>query len=48
MGYENIRYVNNKDYDNRIDLKVIAYNLLAISNIELGDSSLEIMKITSC
>ena len=47
-SYENIQYVNNKDYDNAIGIKVIAYNLLAISNIELGDSRMEIMKIISC
>ncbi len=36
MGSENIWYVNNRDYDNAIGLKTIAYNLMAISNIELG------------
>ena len=38
MGSENIWYVNNRDYDNIIGLKVIAYNLMVISNIELGDN----------
>ena len=36
MGSENIWYVSNRDYDNIIGLKVIAYNLMVISNIELG------------
>jgi hypothetical protein len=31
-----------------IDLKAIAYNLMVISNIELGDNRREIMKIVSC
>ena len=48
MGSENIWHVSNRDYDNAIGLKVIAYNLMVISNIELGDSRREIMKIVSC
>ena len=48
MGCENIWYVSNRDYDNIIGLKAIAYNLMVISNIELGYSRREIMKIVSC
>ena len=48
MGSENIWYVSNRDYDNIIGLKVIAYNLMVISNIKLGDNRREIMKIVSC
>ncbi len=48
MGSENIWYVSNRDYDNIIGLKVIAYNLMLISNIEYGDNRREIMKIVSC
>ena len=36
MGSEYIWYVSNRDCDNAIGLKVIAYNLMVISNIELG------------
>ena len=46
--YNHIWHVSNRDYDNIIGLKVIAYNLMVISNIELGDSRREIMKIVSC
>ena len=46
MGSENIWYVNNRYYDNIIGLKAIAYNLMVISNIELGDSRREIMKLS--
>ena len=48
MGSENVWYVSNRDYDIAIGLKVIAYNLMVISNIEPGDSRREIMKIVSC
>ena len=48
MGSENILYASNRDYDNAIGLKVIAYNLMVISNIEFGDGKREIMKIVSC
>ena len=34
--------------ENVIGLKVIAYNLMVISNIEFGDNRREIMKIVSC
>ena len=48
MGSENIWYVSNRYYDNAIGLKAIAYNLMVISNIDLGESRREIMKIVSC
>ena len=48
MGSENIWHVSNRDYDNAIALKVIAYNLMVISNIKLGNNRREIMKIVSC
>ena len=48
MGSEYIWYVSNRDYDIAIGLKVIAYNLMVISNIKLGDNRREIMKIVSC
>ena len=47
MGSGNIWYFSNRDYDNIIGLKVIAYNLMVISNIELGNNRSEIMKIVS-
>ena len=34
--------------ENIIGLKVVAYNLIVVSNIEFGDSRREIMKIVSC
>ena len=48
MGSENIWYVSNRDYDNIIGLKIVAYKLMVISNIEFGDNRREIMKIVSC
>ena len=48
MSSGNIWYVSNRDYDNAIGLKVIAYNLMVISNIELWNNKREIMKIVSC
>ena len=48
MGSENIWYASNRDYDNIIGLNVITYNLMVISNIELGNNRREIMKIVSC
>ena len=48
MNTENIWYVKNKDYDTAVGLKVIAYNLMVVSNIKTGNRSREIMKIVSC
>ena len=48
MRSENIWNVSNRDYDNIIGLKMITYNLMVISNIEIRNSMREIMKIVSC
>ena len=45
MSSENIWYVSNRDYDNIIGLREVAYNIMVISNIEPGDGRREIMKI---
>jgi len=48
MGAENIWYTRNRNYDSAIGLKIIAYNLMLISNTETGKKPREIMKIVSC
>jgi IS4 transposase len=48
MKTENIWYTKDRDYDTAAGLKVIAYNLMVISNIESGEKPREIMKIVSC
>jgi hypothetical protein len=48
MRAENIWYVRNRSYDTAIGLKAIAYNLMIISNIKMGNKPREIMKIVSC
>ena len=48
MRTENICYTRNRFYDTAIGLKVIAYNLMVISNIKTGNRPREIMKIVSC
>ena len=48
MKAENIWYTKNRDYDNAIGLKAIAYNLMLISNMELGEKPREIKKIVAC
>jgi hypothetical protein len=48
MDSENIWHVSKRDYDNIIGLKIVAYNVMVISNIELGNNRREIMKIVSC
>ena len=47
---EEIMKVNtvNRDYDTAIGLKTIAYNLMVISNMKLGEKPREIMKIVIC
>ena len=45
---ENIWYVRNRSYDTAMGLKAIAYNLMIISNIKMGNKPREIMKIVSC
>ncbi len=48
MKVEYIWYTNNRNYDTAIGLKTIAYNLMIISNMELGEKPREIMKIVNC
>ena len=48
MRAENIWYVSNRDYDSAMGLKAIAYNLIIVSNIKMGNKPREIMKIVSC
>ncbi|WP_287950652.1 transposase [Acidiplasma sp.] len=48
MYMENIWYVKNRDYDTAVGLKVIAYNLMIISNIKTGNRPREMMKIVVC
>ncbi len=45
---KNIWYTVNRDYDTEIGLKAIAYNLMIISNRELGAKPREVMKIFNC
>ena len=45
MKAEYIWYTNNRNYDTAMGLKAIAYNLMIISNRELGEKPREIMKI---
>ena len=45
---ENVRYTINRDYDTAMGIKAIAYNLMIISNRELGEKQRKIMKIVSC
>ena len=45
---ENIWYVSKRSYDTAIGLKAIAYNLMIVSNIKMGNKPREIMKIVSC
>ena len=48
MRAENIWYTRNRSYDAAIGLKAIAYNLMIVSNIKMGNKPREIMKIVSC
>ena len=45
---ENIWYTRNRNYDSAIDLRIIAYNLMVMSNTETGNKLREIKKIISC
>ena len=45
---KNILYTVNRDYDTAIGLKTMAYNLMIISNMELGEKPGEIMKVVNC
>jgi hypothetical protein len=48
LGCDNTRNTMNMDYDTAIGLNAIAYNLLVLSNRELGGKPREIMKILIC
>ena len=48
LKYENVRYTINRDYDTAMGIKAIEYNLIIISNRELGEKQRKIMKIVSC
>lgn len=48
MHCENIWHVKNRDYDNAVGLRILAYNLMLLSNIRMGENPREIMKIVSC
>ena len=45
---ENIRYTPGRSYDTAIGLKIIACNLMVISNTETGNKPREIKKIVIC
>ena len=40
--------MRNRSYDTAMGLKIIAYNLMVISNIELGEKARAINKIVVC
>ena len=48
MKAENIWYTMSRSYDTAIGLKIIAYNLMVISNMEAGEKPRGIKKIVSC
>ncbi|WP_298277056.1 hypothetical protein [Ferroplasma sp.] len=48
MKAEHIWHTVNRDYDTAIGLKTIVYNLMVISNRELGEKPRKIMKIVNC
>jgi len=48
MGSEDIWYVKKRNYDTAMGLKIIAYNLMVISNIEQGEKARAINKIVVC
>ena len=48
MKAEYAWHAKNRDYGTAISLRAIAYNLMVISNMELGEKPREIMKIVSC
>jgi len=48
MKSEDIWYVKERNYDTAMGLKIIAYNLMVISNIELGEKARAINKIVVC
>jgi len=48
MKSEDIWYVKERNYDTAMGLKIIAYNLMVISNIEQGEKARAINKIVVC
>ena len=48
MGAENLWYTRNRSYDIAIGLKIIAYNLMVMSNTETGNKHREIKRIVNC
>ncbi len=48
METEDIWYTRNRSFDTAIGLKAIAYNLMIVSNIKMGNKPREIMKIVCC
>ena len=48
METEDIWYTRNRSFHTAIGLKAIAYNLMIVSNIKMGNKPREIMKIVSC
>lgn len=48
LKYENIWYTVNRDYDTAMRLTGIAYNLMVISNVKVGEEPKEKMKIVIC
>ena len=48
MHCKNIWHVRNRDYDNADGSGILAYNLMLVSNIRMGENPREIMKIVSC
>jgi len=48
MKSEDICYVKKRNYDTATCLKIIAYNLMVISNIDLGEKARAINKIVVC
>ena len=45
---ENIWYTHNKSFDHVVGFKIIAYNLMVISNILSGNRPRRIKKIVGC
>jgi hypothetical protein len=48
LGSEDIWYVRNSNYDTAMGLKIIAYNMMVISSIELGEMPRAMSKIAVC
>ena len=48
LDCENIWYNMNRSYDHSVGFKIIAYNVMVISNIESGKTQRKIKKIVSC